>query len=206
MNFTIETYVLLLLIAGTLCILFGLLLHFKNDKAGIKYSKLVSEPPPNHTYTSQNFTISQDKEVHDEIKTSKISANIDLTKKTNQFDQADNKINVKLSKDNIKFIKKNVYLYFDHDPNNIYTGEEKTSEITEIDHIKRVGQGTLSYDGVSFRFAHENRVQIFNIDELDYVALYPNCFVIISQKEIPAALFFMDETESTRKFLNVFKC
>ncbi len=191
MNLTVETYILILLIVGALCLLLGLLLHFKDDKAEPYNSELKKEY---HSPTKRADSLPD------------ITGDVGLENKSatfHRFDRPDEQINVRSNKLDLTFLKEDVCLYFDHNTDNVYTGEENTSEITAISHIKRVGLGSLAYDGSSFKFIHNDHMQIFKINQLDYIALYPNCFVIVSRKEVPTALFFMNETEGIRELLNV---
>ena len=206
MNLTLEMYILTLFALGSLCLLFGLLLHFKNNKNKTQnIGKTVHSPFSEPTSQEPN----QKHPVMMGTNTNSLdSTNLKLENKPDsfyRFDRLNDQINVKSGPVNLRFLKNNVYLYFDHDENSIYTGEESTSEITELSHIKRFGLGTLTYDGVSFEFTHNQRVQIFKVSQIDYIALYLNCFVLVSREDIPTALFFMDETEKIHELLNLFK-
>ena len=208
-NFSVETYVLFLLVIGTLFLLFGLLLHFKGDERNAvnphqrEFYPAMYPPAP----TPVNQTVPPPTPpMSDQVCSHGVSSC--APQKNDEPDhpnKTDQEVEINVGYKNPQFLKKKVYLYFDHERNNVYTGEETTSEINEIGNIKRVGLGTLSYDGASFKFSHHNRVQIFKVGELDYIAIYPNCLVIVSQKEAPTALFFMDETDSIRQLLDVFK-
>ena len=214
-NFSVETYVLFLLVIGTLFLLFGLLLHFKGDERNAvnphqreAYPAMYPPAPAqvNQTVPPPMPPVPPAPPMSDQVCSHGVSSCAPQENdEPDHLNRTDQEVEINIGHKNPQFLKKRVYLYFDHDRNNIYTGEENTSEINEIGNIKRVGLGTLSYDGASFKFSHQNRVQIFKVGELDYIAIYPNCIVIVSQKEAPTALFFMDETDSIRQLLDVFK-
>ena len=207
MNLTVETYILILLIAGVVCLLFGLLLHFRDDNVDLHNSeKTLKESTGWRMTTPSRPEVDDSPSMRKADSSSNTTGHIQLGNEPTSlrhFDRPNDKIDVKSNKLNLTFLKKDVYLYFDHNMNNVYTGETSTSEITEISHIKRVGLGSLTYDGSSFKFTHNNQMQIFTINELNYIALYPNCVVIVSQEEVPTALFFMNETKAIRELLNV---
>ena len=194
MNLTVETSILILLIVGVVCLLFGLLLHFRDDNANLHDSEINLKES-----TGWRMTTPSKPEVDDNSSMRKADSSPNTTDhielgnqptSLRHFDRPNDKIDVKSNKLNLTFLKKDVYLYFDHNMNNVYTGEMSTSEITEISHIKRVGPGSLTYDGSSFKFTHNNQMQIFTISQLNYIALYPNCVVIVSQRRL-LRLFFL---------------
>jgi len=104
-----------------------------------------------------------------------------------------------------KFFSKEAHLYLDNSKENAYCSKEDSLEISNISEIHRVGKGSFFYDGSRFIFEHENIRQHYSIDSLSHIAFYPNCIVLVSKNDLPAALFFMDDTKSVRRILETFR-
>ncbi|MDH5717262.1 MAG: hypothetical protein OEZ22_06455 [Spirochaetia bacterium] len=103
-----------------------------------------------------------------------------------------------------KIFSKEAVLYFDNANNSIYNGKEETLNIEDFSGLRRVGKGSFSYNGFNFIFENNGLKQEFDPASLSHLAFYPNCLVLVSKSDLPPALFFMDETENTRKALESF--
>ena len=206
MEYGVETFVLVLLVLGTLLLLIGLVLNLKSSdseksQANSDFQQPVVQQPVVQQPVVQQPVVQQP----DPPRPPQEKAPSEISRPVKVRDR--DHLEVDVYSRNIEFFKKQVYLYCDHEKNNIYTGsnQSKSFENNEISSVKRVGLGTLSYDGSDFSFHHQSREYSFRIIDLDHIALYPNCLVLVSQKDVPTALLFMDETDSIRKLLDVFK-
>lgn len=115
------------------------------------------------------------------------------------------RVTVKVAHNNPVLIEKTASLYHDLNRRNIYSGEEPDFKLQDISGIRRMGSGMLSYDGFGFRFAYKGAEQKYVISELEHIAFYPNCIVLMPVSNLPAALLFVDETESLRRVLETFR-
>ena len=229
MGLSVETYVLIIMVLGGIFLISGILLHFiKEDTLqNITQPNTVSQNipqnlPPNTPYNPTPATYegvahsSQPAPQFADIpiktwqqptsnnnKTSEVISQED--RKKLQEVASGNNLKIDIHSKNLQFFKKQVYMYFDEDRNNIYTGEDIDFDMNEISGIRRIGRGILSYDGFKFVFKYTNGLHNFSLDEIDYVAFYPSSIVLVHKENLPAALFFMDETDSIRKLLEIFK-
>ena len=124
---------------------------------------------------------------------------------TNQFANKNFQVEVVVQNQNPKLFEKAAYLYLDSSKQNNYTGTEAAFKLQEVMGIRRFGQGIFSYDGFVFRFEHPGGVEKFALENLDHMAFYPNCIVLVLKSDLPAALLFVDETDSIRRILETFK-
>ena len=115
------------------------------------------------------------------------------------------RVSVKISSNNPVLIEKTASLYHDSNRRNIYSGEEPEFKLQDIAGIRRFGRGYLRYDGFGFQFEHTSGMQKYMLNDLEHIAFYPNCVVLMPKNTQPAALLFVDETESIRKVLETFR-
>ena len=240
MGLDAETYVLVILISGTIFLIVGILLHLKkeeplqdpgqlnttsrsrppfiprdmphNSVAPAVENVAQTDPPPYHTSNLEPSLKSRlmDTQPLPVENTAAHQPQIAFAEKEDKQKEqlqtiSDDIPKVDIHSENLQFFKKQVYLYFDRDHNNIYTGEDTDFDMNVISSIQRIGTGILSYDGVKFTFQYDNGRHDFPLRELDHIAFYPGSMVLVPKENIPAALFFMDETDSIRKLLEAFK-
>lgn len=114
-------------------------------------------------------------------------------------------IDVQVGRENPALFQKEAYLYLDHSNTNLYDGTGHNFHIMETENIKRFGKGTLSYDGFSFYFLHNKKVERFPVESIEQAAFYPNCIALVPKSGRPTALFFVDSTSSIRSILDTFR-
>ncbi len=114
-------------------------------------------------------------------------------------------VEVLVQNENPKLFQKSAHLYLDSSKTNNYTGTEAVFKLQDVMGIRRFGQGIFSYDGFIFQFEHPGGVEKFALEHLDHLAFYPNCVVLVLKSDLPAALIFVDETDSIRRILETFK-
>lgn len=117
-------------------------------------------------------------------------------------------VDVMVSLENPKLFQKRAFLYFDQSNSNSYSGAGAVFSLEDVSGIKRVGEGVFSYDGFAFSFVTNNdskQSYLYNVENLEHIAFYPNCVVLTNKEEQYPALLFTDETESIRKVLETFK-
>ncbi len=119
--------------------------------------------------------------------------------------QPDPAVAVRVAGENPKLFRKDAYLYLDQSGKNRYGGDSGYFNMENVSGIRRFGRGVFSYDGFSFHFEHDSGRQNFPLEALEQIAFYPNCIVLVPREKLPAALLFVDETDSIRQMLETFR-
>lgn len=114
-------------------------------------------------------------------------------------------VDVMVAKENPKLFQKHSFLYLDQSRTNVYTSEGAVFSLEDVSGIKRVGEGIFSYDGFVFTFDTQNGSYRYPVANLNHIAFYPNCVVLVPRDEEYPALLFSDETDSIRRALETFK-
>ncbi len=117
----------------------------------------------------------------------------------------DSSVKVHIAETNPALWEKTCYLYLDPSSRNTYTGNETSFNLHLAKDIHRVGKGNFTYMGNSFDFHSRNEKKAYPINQIDHLAFYPNCLVIVPKNGLPSAMLFMDETDSLRKILETFR-
>jgi len=117
----------------------------------------------------------------------------------------DSSVKVHIAQTNPALWEKTCYLYLDPSSRNTYTGNETSFDLHLAKDIHRVGKGNFTYMGNSFDFHFRNEKKAYPINQIDHLAFYPNCLVIVPKNGLPSAMLFMDETDSLRKILETFR-
>lgn len=115
------------------------------------------------------------------------------------------KVRVVVARENPKLFQKEAHLYIDRSGSNAYMGEDTVFSLRDVSGIRRNGAGIFSYDGFAFYFDCEQANYRYAIENLNHIAFYPNCVVLVPRDEEYPALLFTDETKSIRKALETFK-
>lgn len=114
-------------------------------------------------------------------------------------------VRVQVNKANPVFFRKKAWMYVDSNPDANYTGRESNFNIEDLSGIRRQGGGTFSYDGFAFYFQGQDFESEYALSDIDHIAFYPNCIVLVLKNNLPPVLFFTSETDSIREMLQKFR-
>lgn len=203
-----EYFALILFIIGISLLFIGLFIPGLSNKSNT--GNTINNPiiPDNSTkehlyktYDSKNQM--EEKPVYPHIQMPSIE---EKTHEESSTDEDKNYgVKVHISEKSPSLYEKNGYLYIDHSSENSYTGKESTFNLHLLKNVHRAGKGKLIYTGIDFKFSTPKEKYAYNMNQIDHIAFYPNCFVIVQKNSLPSALIFLDETKSLRNVLETFR-
>lgn len=195
---------------GILLVVAGLMLQ-QNEKSTInRFSQQPPQPAPvNPSENRQPYTGGPEQHrstrPRTELHFTEHKPRIDYTEDEFSKPSPSATVAVHVAEENPNLFSREAHMYLDHNRDNIYSGEQTSFKMQDLTGIRRFGRGRFQYDGFTFRFEHPTGIEKFPLEQLDHLAFYPNCIVLVPKNDLPSALVFLDETESIRRVLETFR-